>query len=92
MENHDHHPQHAPLNNPSRRYSAWTGAAIMVVVMVAFYVLREHWGHVLGYAPYLILLACPLMHIFMHGGHGHGHAHGGKNEAEGEVEDKDKRQ
>jgi hypothetical protein len=37
-----------------------------------FYILREHWGHVLGYAPYLILLACPLMHLFhRHGGHGH---------------------
>jgi hypothetical protein len=23
--------------------------------------------------PYLILLACPLMHLFMHHGHGHGH-------------------
>jgi hypothetical protein len=25
--------------------------------------------------PYLILLACPLMHLFMHRGHG-GHQHG----------------
>lgn len=23
-----------------------------------------------GYFPYLILLLCPLMHFFMHGGHG----------------------
>jgi hypothetical protein len=27
----------------------------------------------LGALPYLVFLACPLMHIFMHGGHGHGH-------------------
>jgi hypothetical protein len=26
--------------------------------------------------PFLLILACPLMHIFMHGGHG-GHHHGG---------------
>jgi hypothetical protein len=26
---------------------------------------------VLGYVPWLILLACPLMHVFMHRGHGH---------------------
>jgi hypothetical protein len=26
--------------------------------------------------PWLFLAACPLMHLFMHGGHGHGHGHG----------------
>ena len=46
---------------------------MMVVVIVGFYVLREHWGHALGIAPYLLLLACPVMHIFMHGGHVHQH-------------------
>ena len=30
----------------------------------------EHWAHALGVLPYLIILACPLMHLFMHGGHG----------------------
>jgi hypothetical protein len=35
--------------------------------------------------PWLILLACPLMHIFMHGGHGgHGDAHGGGKRSRGE--------
>ncbi len=24
-------------------------------LVVAFFVLREHWGHVLGFAPYLLL-------------------------------------
>jgi len=38
----------------------------------------EHSAHLVPYLPYLILLACPLMHVFMHGGHGHGgHGHGG---------------
>jgi len=31
---------------------------------------------VLGVLPYLLILACPLMHFFMHGKHGHGHGHG----------------
>jgi hypothetical protein len=32
---------------------------------------------VLGVLVWLPLLACPLMHLFMHGGHGHGgHEHG----------------
>lgn len=25
-----------------------------------------------SYLPWLLVLACPLMHLFMHGGHGHG--------------------
>lgn len=46
----------------------------MIVLIVAFYLLREHWGHVSGLWPYLLLLACPLMHLF----HGHaGHRRGG---------------
>lgn len=32
-----------------------------------------HTGHVLSALPYLLLMACPLMHLFMHGGHGHSH-------------------
>ena len=31
----------------------------------------EHQAHVLGLLIWLPLLACPLMHIFMHGGHDH---------------------
>lgn len=52
----------------SRRALLLMGASLTLVAL--FYVLREHWGHALGLAPYLILLACPLMHLFhRHGGH-----------------------
>lgn len=48
-----------------------TVALLMVALIVVFYLLREHWGHVAGLWPYLLLLACPLMHLFHgHGGHG----------------------
>ena len=30
----------------------------------------EHKGHILEFAPYMILLLCPIMHLFMHGKHG----------------------
>ncbi len=50
-----------------------------LIVIVLFFVLREHWGHALGLLPYLLLLACPLMHLF----HGHGHhGHGGHGAGE----------
>lgn len=57
---------------PQRR-SPWRMALAMLVLIAVFAVLREHWTHVAGYWPYLILLACPLMHVF---GHKHGdHKH-----------------
>jgi Protein of unknown function (DUF2933) len=46
-------------------------ALATTALIAGFYLLREHWGHVLGYWPYLLLLACPLMHL-MHGHGGHG--------------------
>ena len=64
-------------NNESNEPSFWgrpEGMALVTVALIAgFYLLREHWGHVLGYWPYLLLLACPLMHLMHgngHGGHG----------------------
>jgi hypothetical protein len=50
-------------------------ALIVFLVIAAFFLLTEHRAHVAGwipYWPYLLLLACPLMHLFMHRGHGHG--------------------
>lgn len=38
----------------------------------ALLLLGEHRNHLLGAIPYLILLACPFLHLFMHRGHGHG--------------------
>ncbi|WP_291296860.1 DUF2933 domain-containing protein [Elioraea sp.] len=44
-------------------------AAIGFALVGSFYVLREHWGHAFGALPYLLILACPLMHLLMHRGH-----------------------
>lgn len=62
------------LESPFWRRPA--GMAVATAALIAgFYLLREHWGHVLGFWPYLLLLACPLMHLMHgHGGHG-GHGH-----------------
>ncbi|MEO8316339.1 MAG: DUF2933 domain-containing protein [Pseudomonadota bacterium] len=51
---------------------------LMVLAIGAFYLLREHWNHVAGNWVYLLLLACPVMHLFhQHGSHaGHGDAPG----------------
>lgn len=56
----------------SRRVALLGGASLAIIAV--FYLLREHWGHAFGVLPYLLLLACPLLHMF----HGHGaHAHSG---------------
>ncbi len=61
----------------------------MTIVLLGFLTIggallwTEHRAHVLGVLIYLPLLACPLMHFFMHGSHG-GHAgHGSNSERTG---------
>ncbi|MDQ0506214.1 DUF2933 domain-containing protein [Xanthobacter agilis] len=49
--------------------------AIGFLLAVAFLLFSEHRAHALGYLPFLLLLACPLMHMFMHHGHGHHAGH-----------------
>lgn len=56
-----------------RNFLIMTATAIGAGVL--FWLLRDHWSHALGFLPYLLFLACPLMHLFMHRGHG-GHARG----------------
>jgi hypothetical protein len=45
------------------------------LIFAVLLLFTEHRAHVLGMLPFLILLACPLMHLFMHHDHGN-HAHG----------------
>ncbi|MCO6416190.1 DUF2933 domain-containing protein [Siccirubricoccus sp. KC 17139] len=50
-----------------------TGGGIALIgfgLVAVFYVLREHYEHARGALRYALLLACPLMHLFMRRGHG----------------------
>ncbi|MBG57811.1 MAG: hypothetical protein CMK46_05920 [Porticoccus sp.] len=62
----------------------WTslhGLATLTLIGTALYFLFvEHGVHVLPYLPFLIILLCPLMHLFMHKGHGE-HQHQDAEEA-----------
>jgi len=70
MDHTAHNESSAP-NGAAPRRCLWRAALLMVVLIAAFFVLREHWGHIAGSWPYLLLLACPVMHLFhRHGGHG----------------------
>jgi hypothetical protein len=52
-------------------------SVIGLTVLAVLYAVLEHRTHLLGALPYIILLACPLMHLFMH--HGHRQAPGDRN-------------
>ena len=43
-------------------------------VIAAVLLLAEHRAHVLPYLPWLLLAACPVMHMFMHHGRHGDHA------------------
>ena len=70
--NHDH-SQHdsEPMGFWRSRYAI--GLLVMGAI-AAYFLLNEHRAHFFGALSLLLLLACPLMHVFMHGGHG---GHGG---------------
>lgn len=48
------------------------------LAIAGYFLFTEHQAHVIPYLPFLLLLLCPLMHLFMHRGHGAGE--GGRHE------------
>lgn len=46
----------------------WLGACLFLATAL-FLLWEKHRAHILGALPYL-LLACPVVHMFMHRGHG----------------------
>ena len=68
--NHDH--RHQPNGgNGMKSKAKWV--FIGFALIVAFFLITEHKAHLSGllnYWPFLLLAACPLLHMFMHGGHG----------------------
>lgn len=79
---------HEHRTAPTRSFAAGRPlktALAMAAVIGGFYLLREHWNHVAGNWIYLLLLACPLMHLFHgHGGHG---GHGSQSNKPASKED-----
>jgi hypothetical protein len=54
------------------------------LAIAAFFLFTEHRAHLFGILPFLLLLACPLLHFF-HGGHGgHGNHAPQSSESSGE--------
>lgn len=57
-------------------FSTWKGWAVLAAAAaIGGYFVVWHQQHVAAALPFLIILACPLMHLFTHGKHGHSHRH-----------------
>jgi hypothetical protein len=67
---------HRQLTNEPRYRSRLNLAFCGFIAIAGFFLPAEHWAHVVPVLPWLLLLLCPLMHLFGHGVHGRrgGHA------------------
>ena len=83
--NHEH--RHEPDGSKeTKSRTKWVFIGFLVIA--AYFLVTEHRAHLSGwlssYWIWLLLLACPLMHLFMHGGHG---GHGSHRDNGGEASD-----
>jgi len=64
------HDQHR--DQPQQSFLTSRAGLVLLgfLVIAGVLLFTEHRAHVLGALVFLPLLLCPLMHLFMHGGHG----------------------
>ncbi len=76
MHDHSQHGSHRSEDAAQGSFFASRGFLVLLAFLAMALVLlfSEHRAHFLGVLPFLFILACPLLHMFMHGGHG---SHGG---------------
>ena len=73
---HEHHPT-------GGGYGRWVFWGFLLIA--GFFLVTEHRAHLFQYWPFLLLAACPLLHLFHeHGGHG-GHGDEGKKTDKSET-------
>ena len=69
---HAHQHERPPASVPAPPFwrSRYAVGLLVFGAAATYFLLSEHRAHFLGALPFLFLLACPLMHVFMHRGHG----------------------
>ena len=68
MAPHEHSQQHEQRRQHAGEGSRRTWVLIGFLAIAAYFLFSEHRAHFIYYLPFLLLLACPLLHMF----HGHG--------------------
>lgn len=83
----NHNNRHARGGgNETKSRAKWVFVGFAVIA--AYLLILEHKAHLSGllnYLPLLLLLACPLLHVFMHGGHRGQGRHGSHRDGAGDV-------
>lgn len=81
MHDHSQHGSHGNRGATPGSFFASRGFFVLLAFLAMALVLlfSEHRAHFLGVLPFLFILACPLLHMFMHGGHG---SHGSDDRGE----------
>ncbi len=75
VQDHSAHEEHARTGMSIKSRAGLVLIGFLIIAGALLF--TEHRAHVLGVLIWLPLLACPLMHFFMHGGHGE---HGGHDQ------------
>ncbi len=79
--------EHGP-HNDNQQQSKATWVFIGFLIIAGYFLVTEHRAHLSGwlssYWIYLLLLACPLMHLFMHHDHGGHGEHPSQKDNQGE--------
>jgi len=78
-QTHSHHSEQTAA--PPFWRSRYAVGLLVFGTVAAYFLLSEHRAHFTGALPFLLLLSCPLMHVFMHHGHG---GHGKDEESHGD--------
>lgn len=79
----DDHPGDDSAERASFLKSPAGWVLVGFLAVAAFFLVTGHRAHLFGILPWLLLAACPLMHLFMHHGHG-GHSGHASNSSDGE--------
>ncbi len=82
------------MQGQNRNHSERRRQSIVMWIFLAaisYFLITEHWAHVVPFLPYALLLACPLMHLFMHGSHGDHSGHSRHRADDAEVDNEPRR-
>ena len=73
----DIHEIPEPSADPAVNQRRLRWGLMFFLAIALYFLVLEHRAHVVAALPWLLLLSCPFMHLFMHRGHGsHHQGHG----------------
>lgn len=64
------HHEHSSSQGGNRQRTISRWVWIGFAAIAAYFLIAEHRAHLFGVLPFLLLAACPLLHLFHHRGHG----------------------